>query len=338
MDPISQAAVGAAASLSKSKTNTLKQAIVIGALAGMAPDLDVLIRSSNDPLLELEFHRHFTHSLFFIPFGAALCAIVFYYLFRKRWNLSFGIIYLWCFLGYGSHGLLDACTTYGTQLLWPFSDYRVAWNTISVVDPLLTIPLIACILLALTQRSLSWHRLGVIWLGCYLSAGWMQSQRAEAIGQRLASERGHSPVSLEAKPSFANILLWKIVYEHDGKYYVDAVRPGFNKNKTWQGESIHKFNLDRDFPWLRPNGSSPPTQQAKDIQRFEHFSSGYIGIDPEDSNSIVDIRYSMLPHQIAPMWGITIDRNKKAQDHVDYFVRREPPEAAIQTLWSMLLH
>jgi len=48
---------------------TLFKACVIGALAGMAPDLDILIRSSSDPLLKLEFHRHFSHSLFFIPVG-----------------------------------------------------------------------------------------------------------------------------------------------------------------------------------------------------------------------------------------------------------------------------
>ncbi len=79
MDPLSQASLGA--SLSQSfASNKSKQhsAMVIGALSGMAPDLDVLIRSADNPILFLEFHRQFTHSLIFIPVGGLLCALLFY--------------------------------------------------------------------------------------------------------------------------------------------------------------------------------------------------------------------------------------------------------------------
>ena len=47
-------------------------AALVGAVAGMTADLDVLIRSSADPLLNLEYHRHFSHSLLFVPLGALL--------------------------------------------------------------------------------------------------------------------------------------------------------------------------------------------------------------------------------------------------------------------------
>ena len=145
MDPISQAALGAIAPQSaahKTKRDSLGLLRIglIGALAGMAPDLDVLIQSSTDPLLQLEYHRQFTHSLIFIPVGAALCALAFWPFFKK--HMSYQQIWLIATLGYGTHGLLDACTTYGTLLLWPFSDARIAWNTISVVDPKPTLVLV----------------------------------------------------------------------------------------------------------------------------------------------------------------------------------------------------
>ena len=70
MDPITQGVVGAAASQLVSRRTEKIAAGVIGFLSGMAADLDVLISSSTDPLLFLEFHRHFTHSLIFIPLGA----------------------------------------------------------------------------------------------------------------------------------------------------------------------------------------------------------------------------------------------------------------------------
>lgn len=102
------------------------QAGLLGLLCGLAPDLDVLISSSTDPLLPLEYHRQFTHSLIFIPVGGLICALVLYLLFARHRSLSFGATYLYCTLGYATHALLDSCTTYGTLLLWPFSDMRVA--------------------------------------------------------------------------------------------------------------------------------------------------------------------------------------------------------------------
>ena len=51
MDPLSQAVLGTSFSQAATKQKTQQwPALIIGALAGMAPDLDVLIRSSDDPL------------------------------------------------------------------------------------------------------------------------------------------------------------------------------------------------------------------------------------------------------------------------------------------------
>ena len=82
MDPISQAVVGVTAARSQKKNNYLL-VILIAASAGMAPDLDVLINSEKNPLLSIEYHRHFTHSFFLFLFGALLIA-TFYYLFLKN--------------------------------------------------------------------------------------------------------------------------------------------------------------------------------------------------------------------------------------------------------------
>ena len=42
-------------------------------------------------------------------------------------------------LGYGTGGLLDTCTSYGTHLLWPFSTTPMAWSIIAIVDPVFTV-------------------------------------------------------------------------------------------------------------------------------------------------------------------------------------------------------
>ena len=75
MDPVTQGAVGAAFAQTTAKKNNILLIGFIGFLAGLAPDLDALIQSSDDPILFLEYHRQFSHSLFFIPFGSLLVSL-----------------------------------------------------------------------------------------------------------------------------------------------------------------------------------------------------------------------------------------------------------------------
>ncbi|MCH1556222.1 MAG: metal-dependent hydrolase [Pseudomonadales bacterium] len=204
MDPLSQAVVGAVVAGCVAKPQTIKPALMLGAIAGMAPDLDVFIRDPQDPLLFLEYHRQFTHALVFIPVGAALVTLLVWPLFRR--HLSVASIYRFCFAGYLTHGLLDACTTYGTQLLWPFSTTRVAWDIISIVDPLFTLTLIFCAVLSLKKPDGRWPLLGLIWMGCYLGFGEWQRQRVTEAAFALAAERGHDPIRLEASRDLRNCL------------------------------------------------------------------------------------------------------------------------------------
>ena len=151
MDPCTQGLLGASLSCALAKRDKLKVAATLGAIGGMAPDLDIFIRSVNDQLLFIEYHRHFTHSLIFIPFGALIITILLYP-FMKIKN-SFKSVYYYLFLGFSTHGLLDACTSYGTSLLWPFSDYRVARNIISIIDPIFTLTLLFFIIFSLLKKK-----------------------------------------------------------------------------------------------------------------------------------------------------------------------------------------
>ena len=67
MDLLTQGLIGSAVAQSFSESKVQSRAALCGAIAGMAPDLDALISSSTDPLLNLDYHRHFSHSLAFIP-------------------------------------------------------------------------------------------------------------------------------------------------------------------------------------------------------------------------------------------------------------------------------
>ena len=328
MDPISQGTVGAAfAQAAANKTNIAKISIV-GFLAGLAPDLDVLIRSSTDPVLFLEYHRQFTHSLIFIPFGALIVAAFIFPLVRK--SLSFRTTYVASFLGYATHGLLDACTSYGTLLFWPFSNERITWNNISIVDPLLTIPALIFLAMAIKTSRRRFRFLAVGWIVFYLMLGFVQYERALSSAIKLAQSRGHNADRMTLKPSFGNLILWKSIYQHGDRFYVDAIRAG--RMLTWcRGETIQKFDYQYHLPDLERN-----SQQSEDIERFRWFSQDYLGFDG-DENLVTDVRYSMIPNQIAPMWGLVIDNRRGTNEHAAWWSSRSLDDESLTLFKEMLL-
>ncbi|GAB1256573.1 metal-dependent hydrolase [Aurantivibrio plasticivorans] len=330
MDPVTQGALGAAFAQLKGPNAKLSIAALLGAASGMAADLDVLIRSSTDPLLALQFHRHFTHSLLFIPFAALICASVFYWSLGRRWGLQFRAVLIWSALGYSTHALLDGCTSYGTQLFWPLSNTRYSWDIISVVDPLFTLPLLVGVLISIKTAKRFALIISLVWCGFYLGLGAVQHHRAVTIGEGIALQRGHEPARVEAKPSFGNLVVWKTVYEHGDRFYIDAVKPGFSSPSIWPGDSIEKLKAE-DFAWLGAD-----SQQQKDIARFDWFSAGFTALSPEDPHQIVDVRYSMLPQDIDPLWGIRIKPDAHQDEHVEYFTSRGDSDTALRKLLSMI--
>ena len=127
----------------------------------------------------------------------------------KKSTLTFGRIYLFSFAGYATHGLLDACTSYGTQLFWPFSSERVAWNNVSIIDPLFTLPLLLIVSIAMFQQSRKLAIIGASYGLIYLSLGLIQEQRAILVAGQLAETRGHQAINITVKPSFMNLIVWK---------------------------------------------------------------------------------------------------------------------------------
>ena len=328
MDPISQGAVAAIVPTAAFPREKVRAAALLGCLAGMAPDLDVFVNSPTDPLLFLEYHRQFTHALVFIPVGTAIAALVLHPLVRR--TLAWREAYLACLLGYGTHGLLDACTSYGTQLFWPFSDYRVSWNNISVVDPTFTVPVLTLVILGVALRRRALAVAGIAWALAYLGLGVVQNQRAEDAGAHLAAVRGHEPEGLTAKASFANLLVWKVVYEHDGRFYVDGVRTGAAVS-VCPGTSVARLDLERDLAWLDAD-----SQQARDVERFRWFSDGYVALDPRVPNRVIDMRYSLVPNEIDPLWGVDLDPDAPPDRHVRFVTDRAARVAQREAFWRLL--
>ncbi|MGI9241215.1 MAG: metal-dependent hydrolase [Verrucomicrobiales bacterium] len=332
MDPISQGALGAVAGATFSDRTTIRKATLVSWAAGMLADADILISSASDPLLNIEYHRHFSHSLIFIPVGALLCAAVFWLLTHRWWRLPFRRLYLFSLAGYATAGLLDACTSYGTRLFWPFSDTRTAWSIISIVDPIFTGVLLITIVIGLVRRRPAWLHAGLIFAACYLTLGVIQRERTERLQQELAAERGHGPIRQSiVKPSIGNLLLWRSVYREGDRFYVDAIRTGlFGEAKFYEGVSVPVLTLEALL-----DGLPPDSVLAGDLARFDHFSDSFLAQHPTEADVVGDLRYAALPQSIKPLWGIRVDR-ERVDSHVPFENFRDITKEDRKQLMQML--
>lgn len=328
MDPLSHVLLGAASAQSVAR-GSRRLAALAGALGALLPDADVLIGSDTDPLLTLEFHRQFTHSFALAPAGAFLVAAAMWFAMRRR--IPFATFYLPALAGYVSALLLDACTSYGTQLLWPFTDARFAASIVAVIDPVVTVVLLIGVALALRRPE---GRAAPVAIGvvlAYLAFGWIQHERAESLIERTAAARGHAIEAHTVKPTLGNLLLWRSVYLAGDEFVVDAVRVGFASAPfIYPGGAVRRIQPIDLVPPLSMNST-----QAKDLVRFARVSEGFLARHPERRNVIGDIRYSMLPDSTQPLWGIAVHAEREAE-HVELRTFRDFTKADRQKFFAML--
>ncbi len=339
MDPLTQGVLGAIAVQTFARREEQRLAAGVGFVAGTLADLDVFIRSSADPLLFLDYHRHFTHALAFVPVAATLLALLVSSWLgwsRRRAGLpriGFGRVWLWIAVAYGTHGPLDACTTYGTSLLWPFSDARIAWHVVAVIDPGLTLPALALAFMAWRRRSVLLGRFALAWVLAWLSFGLVQRERADALLGELAAARGEVIERGGAKPTLFNLLLWRGVWQSGETLHAVALRPGwFGPDRVSEVADAPAFALARELPGLDPTSTA-----ARDVERFRHFSDGWlVALEQERGSALIgDFRYATLPDEIRPLWAVRLDPTAPER-HADYVTLREIAPGTLARFGAMV--
>ncbi|MEX0723878.1 MAG: metal-dependent hydrolase [Gracilimonas sp.] len=329
MDPVTHGIIGAAASQSLAKKETFRAAAFTGFVSATLADLDVFLFSSSDPLLNLELHRQFTHSLIFIPIGALVAAILTRWFVRKY--LSFKESYILSLAAYASAGIADYFTSYGVYLLWPFVDERFSLNIISVFDPVFSLGIIVFAGIAFYKREKLFTGVAFGWIALYLIFGSIQHQKAVQAGEQIAHGKDHSIERIEVKPTIANQLVWSVRYESLDTLYAYGIRLSpFSKRVIYEGDSATLLDWRDEFK------NFEGTTLYNDIQRFSKLSGDFLIRHPNHENVLGDGRYSMLPTTLSPLWGIEVDTTRPEQ-HVDFGTYRDASPEVRQTFLDMLL-
>jgi inner membrane protein len=230
MDSITQAVLGASIQGALLGRWQGRKALLYGAMLGTLPDLDVVI-DYGDAVADMTYHRGFSHSLFVLT-GVALLLTWLTRRFRHNPGYSAQRLFLAVWLALITHPLLDAFTSYGTQLLWPLTPIPTAWSSIFIIDPLYTVPLCIAVVLGLLyglrDKAAKAPALALLVSSLYLASTlggkYMAEQRVEAELAR----QGIEAQQLFSTPTPFNSLLWRVIVL-DGEDYHEALVSWFDE-------------------------------------------------------------------------------------------------------------
>lgn len=203
--------------------------------------------------------------------------------------MTWVLLFFWSIF---THPILDCFTNFGTQIWQPFSDLRVQWNTISVVDPMATVPFAVCLVIAsrfvrtARQRTVfNWA--GIAWFCGYicLYAGW-HKMRADRIFEQSLQAKGIHYQRYMTNPSIFNNIAWYGVAETDTAFYYGMY--GFN-------DRLEQFSPLSEIPKRHELLTGiPENGRARHFLRW--FSNGYFSVKPYngDTLQVNDLRFGLM--------------------------------------------
>ncbi|HNX26394.1 MAG TPA: metal-dependent hydrolase [Phycisphaerae bacterium] len=322
MDPFTHALLGASVQEVGLRQKIGRDAAVAGMLAGILPDGDiVMLRFGKffwaDPQIALILgHRGVTHSIAAVVILPLLAAAVWWLIRTKVFHrkipaacqpVSFGWLYLCCLAAVVAHVLLDACTSYGTMLYWPFSTYRIAWDCVAIIDPLFTlIPaavLVICGLIrrkngefsaASVSRTKKTGRWGLVFCVWYLLFG--VALHYSVIERSLPAQNRADVIQAGAFPVVPSLCEWRVVWETPDGWHVGKVNAFSSKQA--------KFN----YVPRRHATQIDAARKTKFYKTFCGFTGRMLRADVKKRGEMTDVyfhdmRYGFPPDSPEGLWA-----------------------------------
>ncbi len=239
MDTVTHALVGAAVSDSYFRRRLGPAATPFALLAAAAPDIDSFTYFVSTEMA-LANHRGYTHSLLPIVLAAPLLALAGHAIangrarWRSGWTESWALWTVLALLCLLSHTLFDLMTSWGTMPLLPFSNARLSWDILPIIDAFLLAvtgasfvanrilrrekvdtfinPLVYPVVHRHPGRQRAGDLLGKIAVALvvvYILLGWQQNRQAVRIATETLRAQGVRTVDVRALP----VLLTYIAYD-----------------------------------------------------------------------------------------------------------------------------
>ena len=296
MDPVTQGLLGAVVVQVGPRQKIGRDATLVATFAAMIPDLDIFVSplmrmfGLGSPMDRFIYHRGASHSLVMAPVFAMLVALPWWGIRNKiirrlrqsadppnlnppKPPVKFWWLYLCCFIAVLTHAPLDWCTSYGTQLLWPFTNHRYALNCVAIIDPIFTGLLVATLLICWIVRKINSKKparanritviigiVGMMLVIGYLTGGAILRCAAIERGKKAMGKNTEKFISADAYPMLGSIVLWRVVLQTPDEWKLVRVHSMAPGDRKLQVTSVPR------------GGSTPLIQKAHTTREYEIFN------------------------------------------------------------------
>lgn len=333
MDSFTQIALGAAVGEAYLGRKVGNKAMLWGGAIGLLPDLDVAAYPLLDEVGKLAFHRGISHSVTFTLLAAPVIGWIIWKIHKKqpvKWH-QWSIL---AALAIGTHILLDCFTVYGTQVWQPFNDLRVQWNSIAIIDPLYSVPLLLGLILAFRlKKSLSRRRL-YNYLGIGLSTLYLLTAigfkiHANSVFEDALAREGIEYERYITTPTLFNSLLWRVTAQTEDGFYTAYY-------------SLLDTNDDVRFSYIPQNRELiEPHMATRVVERLIWFSDGWWSANVNDGKiQFHDLRFGQLDFNGKPgasfvfSWQLKLSGDTIEMTRAEMDV--EDPSSQLKGLWKMI--
>lgn len=286
MDSLTQIVLGAAVGEAVLGKKIGNKALLYGAIGGTIPDLDIIARWFTDTITATEIHRGFSHSIVFCLLVSPILGILVNKL-EKNYKLGWKpwtILFFWALF---THPILDAFTTWGTQLFWPF-DVRLAFNSIFVIDPFYTFPFLICCCIVLflkkdTKQRRTINKIGLVYSSSYLLLSIVLKYFSFQHIKTEIESQGISYRAISTRPAPMNTILWNANIDTENAYLITDY--SFFDSQPLQFKNIPKHRETSKNIENKPN-----------VKRLISISEGWYVLKKEEEKWIFnDLRFGQIP-------------------------------------------
>lgn len=327
MDSLTQVALGGAVGYAVLGSQVGRKAILWGVILGTLPDLDVFLPYAGD-VESFTYHRGFSHSLLvhllISPFIVWLILKLHTQTrqYRKQW------FYL-VFLSLSTHAILDSFTVYGTQLMWPLTEYPFGVSNLFIIDPLYTFPLLAGLVVALLPKitpstARRMNTLGLVVSSIYivwsLGAKVLINQKVETA----LEQRGIGANTYISTPAPFSTLLWRVVVTTNNRYYEGYVSVF---------DTSEELSLT---PYSTSHGLLSNINQEWGVKRLQWFTKGFYSVTMRDNDVVLsDLRMGI---ECGYVFNFIVGKQTESGVQVGSFEKfsERPDFSKIGSIWDRI--
>ncbi|WP_338667115.1 metal-dependent hydrolase [Pseudodesulfovibrio methanolicus] len=189
-------------------------------LAAWIPDVDIFF--GDGPEFNLIYHRGISTSFFGTFFLALALAGLYKLVSRRTPFVKIAALFYALAL---THVWLDLITTYGTQILAPFSNHRFALDGAFIIDPLFTLTALALIVAAwlIKKRRHAIALIGMAWFFAYPLANMGVGAVLQTVYAHRLDAEGIAYDHVHVTPDALSPRFWKVVVTAGPDYLLDTM-------------------------------------------------------------------------------------------------------------------